>query len=405
MINTTRLLAAGLAGAALFTACTPPPPAPGPQPSVPTTPSFAPSTPTEPLCVDLVDAMGRNEQIAQLFMVGVDIGSGKIDPATANLLDDTGVGNVLLLGNSEAGVAGVSEIASSLRGDSRQPGGVELMIAADQEGGRVQRLQGEGFPEMPSASAQAAMSDDELTVNARQWGEALRQAGIDYDLAPVADVVPADNKDTNTPIGALDRDYGSDPAQVRQKAQAFINGMDEAEIATATKHFPGLGRVVGNTDLQGEVVDSTTTEEDLRDFVGYENLDSVMVSSAVYENLDPGTPAVYSRKIITGMLRIQLDWSGVIVSDDLGVAKAAATEPVVERGAAFLGAGGDLVITADPDTLAAMMEGVRQRAVSDEAFANQLPDKAARVLELKSEVGRANCRPGRPLPTPPAAGN
>ncbi|WP_392508058.1 glycoside hydrolase family 3 N-terminal domain-containing protein [Naumannella halotolerans] len=403
-----RRLSGGLAllavGATLL-ACSPSPqPTPPGESTVPSatpSPSTAAPTPSEPLCVDLVDAMGQSEQIAQLFMLGIDIASGEVDSSTLNLMDDTGVGNVLLLGNSELGVAGVSDLAQTLRNSSPQPGGVDLMIATDQEGGQVQRLQGTGFPDMPSAAEQAQLSDAELRSRAEEWGEALKQAGVDYNLAPVADVVPADRVDSNEPIGVLQRGYGSDPEVVKEKAQAFVNGMHDAEIATSVKHFPGLGLVEGNTDLEADVTDTETTAEDLQTFTGYENLSSVMVSSAVYTQMDPDHPAVYSREIVTGTLRIGLAFDKVIISDDLGIAESAAAVDEVDRGAAFLAAGGDLVINADPDSLAAMMEGVRRRAAEDPGFATTIPDKATRVLELKAETGRAKCQPGRqPASTP-----
>ena len=107
----------------------------------------------------------------------------------------------------------------------------------------MQRLQGPGFADIPSAARQAALSDARLTADAARWGAELKAAGINANLAPVADVVPADLGDRNAPIGRLDRGYGSSPRTVAAKATAFVRGMDRAGMATAAKHFPGLGRV------------------------------------------------------------------------------------------------------------------------------------------------------------------
>lgn len=135
---------------------------------------------------------------------------------------------------------------------------------------------------MPSAEDQAALSDADLEASAAQWATALKDAGVDYNLAPVADVVPADLLDVNQPIGVLRRGYGSDPATVKAKALAFIEGMHAVGIATALKHFPGLGQVRGNTDQEIGVTDDVTTTADLQTFTGYPDETSVMVSSAIY---------------------------------------------------------------------------------------------------------------------------
>lgn len=247
---------------------------------------------------------------------------------------------------------------------------------------------------MPSAEDQAALSDADLEASAAQWATALKDAGVDYNLAPVADVVPADLLDVNQPIGVLRRGYGSDPATVKAKALAFIEGMHAVGIATALKHFPGLGQVRGNTDQEIGVTDDVTTTADLQTFTGYPDETSVMVSSAIYTQIDANNPAIYSPTIITDVLRNQLGFDGVVISDDIGAARAATTLPPVDRAATFLAAGGDLVITVDASTITEMIDGVGARAASDTVFAASLTEKAARVLDLKARTGRADCAPG-----------
>ena len=202
------------------------------------------------------------EQVGQLLMVGID--SGGLSSDAADVLTATRAGSVILLGNSTAGVESTQDVVDDVRGSTRRPEGVRTLLAVDQEGGQVQRLQGPGFDDIPSAARQAALSNAELTADAAQWGVELKSAGINANLAPVADVVPADLGDRNAPIGRLDRGYGSSPRTVAAKATAFVHGMDRAEMATAAKHFPGLGRVTGNTDYARRVVDNQTTRRDAR---------------------------------------------------------------------------------------------------------------------------------------------
>ena len=135
-------------------------------------------------------------------------------------------------------------------------------------------------------------------------GEGTGQAGVNLDLAPVADVVPPGKDATNAPIGQLKREYGHDPSTAASHVTAFIAGMKQAGVATTAKHFPGLGRVVGNTDFTGDVVDSVTTRNDpyLAPFAAAvgAGVPFVMVSLATYTQIDPDHLAVFSPAVIGG---------------------------------------------------------------------------------------------------------
>ncbi len=262
---------------------------PAPKRSTPVpTASGTPAKPSEPAgtsCVELVGSLSLTEQIGQVFMVGVDTGTG-LGPGQAAALADAHVGSTILLGNTTVGVAGVRRLTSAVRDAMKAPAGVAPLLAADQEGGQVQRLQGDGFDRIPSAIEQAEQSGSSLRRNAERWGRQLKLAGIDANLAPVADVVPRRLEQVNQPIGVLRRGYGPDVEIVAEKVAAFTAGMGEAGILTSVKHFPGLGKVRGNTDFRARVVDSSTSRTD-QDLAGFgaaveSGTDMVMMSSAYY---------------------------------------------------------------------------------------------------------------------------
>ena len=152
----------------------------------------------------------------------------------------------------------------------------------------------------------------------------------------------------NAPIGKLKRAFGHDPATVSSHVAAFIAGMQDAGVATTVKHFPGLGRVAGNTDFKAGVVDTITTADDpyLEPFATAidAGVPFVMVSLATYDQIDPAHVAAFSPTIIGDMLRGQLGFRGVVISDALG-AKAVTSIPPATRALAFLGAGGDMIIS------------------------------------------------------------
>ena len=115
------------------------------------------------------------------------------------------------------------------------------------------------------------------------------------------------------------------------------------------------------------------------------------MGSAIYRQIDPDNPALFSSAIVTDLLRDRLGYGGVIVSDDLGAAAALDAYDVAGRGTRFLRAGGDLALDVDPSTVNEMVRNTLEAARSDQDFATQITDKAARVLTLKQRAGVVSC--------------
>ncbi len=386
----------------LLAGCTPAPPAaPGAPPSAQSPSATAPSAtaptstptqapePTRPTqaCLAEAAALPLRSQAGQLLMVGVDGGLGT---AERRALADHRVGSVVLLGDQSGGVSATRTLTRRL---ARIHPDAALLVAADQEGGSVQRLTGPGWGRIPSAARQAELTTGQLRRSAAGWGSRLARAGVLLDLAPVADVVPTRKLRTNQPVGRLGRGYGSDPEKVAASTGAVIAGLADAGVAASVKHFPGLGEVVGNTDHTGGVVDRVThaSSAALRPFRAAVSggVASVMVSSATYQRIDPERQAVFSPKVV-GLLR-EWGYEGVVISDDLGAAVSARAVPAAQRAVRFVAAGGDLVINADPALTAAMAGGIIRRARRDPAFADRVTQSAARVLRLKRDLGLYTC--------------
>jgi len=336
--------------------------------------------------------MTVRERVGQLLMVGIN--SAGLTQSDATVLAETRSGNVLLLGNSTVGTAGIRDLTRQVRQVSEATDRVRIVIAADQEGGLVQRLRGRGFDPIPSAVRQAQLSDRELKAEARIWGRQLKRAGITANLAPVADVVPPAMTGVNEPIGQLRRGYGSDPALVAEKVIAFVSGMQAAGVSTTVKHFPGLGRVRENTDFRSDVIDRITRRGDPA-LVGFRSgvragADMIMVSSATYTKIDSRRRATFSPTVLRVMIRQDLHFTGVIISDDLAATAMQDLSPE-DRVIRFLTAGGDLAILGDPAIAQAAADGVVAKARQDDGFAKLVAASALRVVELKRRHGLADC--------------
>ena len=339
--------------------------------------------------VRAVESMSVEERVGQLVMAPLFAGS---DPSSLyDLIANRHVGSVLIIGNWTSGIAGVAAATSTLQ--SYAPGDNQLLMSTDQEGGQVQHLTGTGFDTMPSAVEQGTMSADALRQSAGTWGSQLAAAGINVDLAPVLGTVVGDRA-SNAPIGALDRDFGLDAAGNAEHGIAVIEGLRDAQVGAAVKHYPGLGAVSGNTDFTTEGILDTTTTLDGAEAGAFDQAITktdpamVMMSLATYQSIDPNNPAVFSSTIIDGHIRNVLKYTGVVISDSMS-AEALSSYDVSQLGVNLVEAGGDMSCIGQTDYVKPIVDGLNERAKSDPAFASKVTAAATRVMTLKIKMGLA----------------
>lgn len=345
----------------------------------------ATATPSATPTADPIAGLTLEQEVGQLFVVGTD--ATRADPATIALVRDRGVGGIFLGGRSTAGVDATASVVRAFTDlDTTAP----LIVATDQEGGEVQVLRGSGFDVIPSAADQGTESPDALASDAAIWGRELADAGVNVDLAPVADVVAAGTP--NPPIGDLARSYGTTADAVQQHAGAVGGALRQAGVVPTYKHFPGLGAVGANTDTTAHVTDTTITA-DSDQVAAFATLAEqgpsfVMVSSAVYARIDASTPAVFSYDVVTGLLRDRLGFDGLVITDDLSLARQVTAWSPARRAVLAIDAGCNLVLASHrPDIAASMIDGVIAQAQSDPQFRQRVDDAARHVLEQKRTLG------------------
>lgn len=334
--------------------------------------------------------MTLDQRVGQLFSLG--LANDRLGLGELSAIINDHVGSFWFTATTTAGSAAIRAVSDAIQAQATKDAtaGVGMFVAANQEGGQVQALRGPGFSLMPSAVVQGGWSIARLKASAQLWGNQLVAAGVNLDFAPVADVVPPGTDATNQPIGVLDREYGHDPARAGGHAAAFIAGMAAAGIATTAKHFPGLGRVVANTDFSAGVVDTVTTATD--PYLGsFEStitagVPFVMIALATYTQIDPDHLAAFSPAVIGSLLRGKLGFRGVVVSDSLTAAAVSAIPPG-QRAIDFLLAGGDVVVARSGPDAVAMVAAVQARAASDGAFAATVRNAALLVLQAKGAAG------------------
>jgi beta-N-acetylhexosaminidase len=279
-----------------------------------------------------------------------------------------GLGGVILFDRDR--VTGTRNIASpdqlaDLTASLRAAAPGNLIVAIDQEGGRVSRLKpAQGFPETRSQAEIGATADPNQAFEAgRSMAATMAAAGIDLDLAPVVDlnVNPA-----NPAIGALGRSFSDKPSIVAAMSEAEIHGLHELGVRAAIKHFPGLGSAGANTDLDNVDVTLTWTKVELEPFatlIGAGLPDAVMTGHIVNDMLDPGVPASLSVATVEGLLRKQLGWTGAVITDDLGAEAIVSRYTQEDAVVLALEAGNDLLLFANqtvyvPDLAAQLVETI-----------------------------------------------
>ena len=339
--------------------------------------------------------MTEEQRIGQLFLLG--LANDQLGAAEQSAIRTYHFGSVWFVEQSTAGAPAIRAVANAVQAlaTAETTASVRFFVAANQEGGIIQSLSGPGFSTIPSALDQSAIDPATLQSSAALWGRELASAGVNLNFAPVLDVVPPGTDAQNAPIGALQRGYGHDPATVSAHALAFMRGMDQAGVATTGKHFPGLGRVTGNTDFTAAVVDDVTTTSDayltpFRDAITA-GIPFVMVALAKYQQIDATELAVFSPTVMRQMLRTSLGFAGVVVSDDLGATVAVANIAPGDRAINFLLAGGDFMISKTIAPANAMAAAIAARASTDAAFKTRVDDAALRILRAKALRGLVRC--------------
>lgn len=267
-------------------------------------------------------------------------------------------------------------------------------IAIDQEGGRVSRLEPWIGP-TPSAWERAAAGPHEAYRHGRETGRELANLGFNLDFAPVVDLCPPD-----TPNGIGDRSWGIDPEQVSGLTGRFLEGLHSAGVAGCIKHFPGLGDTAVDSHLELPVCRRDGELLQRVDMLPYRELGTlspaVMVCHASFPTLDPveGRPASLSPAIITGLLREQIGYCGMVVADDMEMGAVAPLDRDGSAAVQAIRAGADLLpYCADPDRAAAAWEALSREAQDDPDFASRLEEAAVRVEKTAADWPRRY--PGR----------
>jgi beta-N-acetylhexosaminidase len=338
--------------------------------------------------------MTTDQKVGQLMLIGFD--GTAVDDELRSMITDYHIGGVILFARNVGSPEQVACLTNELQKIALKSGYPGLFIAIDQEGGRVARLtEDAGFTEFPSAMALTATGDPE---NARRMAAAMaaemRAVGINVDFAPDLDV---NNNPSNPVIGI--RSFSSDPARVAEYGIAFAQGLQENGILAFGKHFPGHGDTSIDSHIDLPLIPHDRARLDEVELLPFRDaiqadFAGIMSAHVTFPAIDPnpGVPATLSRAVLTGLLRDELGFKGLIATDSLemGALTQNGYPPPIGAPLAFA-AGADLLLfnrnhIMHKESFTNLLQAVKEGKVSQD----QLDSSVRRILETKQKFGILN---------------
>lgn len=297
------------------------------------------------------------------------------------------IGGIILMKRNCESPQQVRELVASLQNlRHQQPDKSPLFISIDMEGGRVARL-GAPFTQWPPVAALGKLDSTSVAFKfASFMGAELQSVGINLDFAPCIDVL---TNPLNTAIG--DRSAGADPELVSRVGSALVRGYIKAGIIPCAKHFPGHGSTPVDSHLDLPIEEKTAAELDAVELVPFKKvfrarLDLVMTTHVKFPKLDPDWPATLSRKILTELLRDQLRYRNLVITDDLDMKALTKHYDKALIPVRALQAGANLLLYCnEPESHRTAVEAIEAAIRDKKLDAAVVTENHKRILELKKE--------------------
>ncbi|MFI6903606.1 glycoside hydrolase family 3 protein [Nonomuraea sp. NPDC050394] len=299
-----------------------------------------------------------------------------------------GLAGVVLFSRNIASVPQVAELTAALRAENPA-----VLVGTDEESGEVTRLEVATGSSRPGNYAVGVVDDPELTeALARDLGCDLAAAGVTVDFAPSSDV----NSNPDNPVIGL-RAFGADSDLVSRHTRAFVRGLQSAGVAACAKHFPGHGDTSVDSH-HGVPVVGGEIEEALAPFAAAidEGVRAVMTGHLLVPSHDPNAPATLSQKVLTGLLRNELGFEGMIVTDGIEMAAVSGAYGIGGASARAIAAGADAICVggehADEATAISVRDAIAAAVADGLLPEERLADAARRVTELADWTVAARAR-------------
>jgi beta-N-acetylhexosaminidase len=338
----------------------------------------------------ILRTMTLDQKLGQMLFVQFTGPYYSLDLSTMITQENVGAVILFTANNNIMSIPQLKQLTQEIQNGARTAGsGIPLLIAIDQEGGLVDRLRNLDGPR-PSAAEIGATNDPERARAAGlQDAHDLASYGINLNLAPVVDVTSVYNPQLDT------RTFGSDPSVVTRMAGAYLQGLQQSgQVFGTLKHFPGLGDVSVDPHSGLPVLTRSLTQLEANDWLPYRTLiqkgqvHAVMVTHEIVKAVDSSTPSSLSPKVINGILRHQLGFQGVVITDSLTMEGISAYYNESQAAVMAVQAGADLLMgPISAQTAASMLEALRSAVQTGTLSVQRIDESVRRILMLKYQLG------------------
>jgi beta-N-acetylhexosaminidase len=355
-----------------------------PDPSASLEPSVTPALTQESIRIKLKQ-MTINEKIGQMVMAGID--GTTINAQTKALIQDYQVGGIIFYKDNLASTKQTVELINSLK-QSNLRNAIPLWLSLDEEGGRVTRLPDE-LHKFPTNTVIGQANNEKFSFSAGSTlGLELKAYGLNMDFAPVLDI----NSNPKNPVIG-NRSFGVNADVVTKLGVQTMKGLQSQSKVSVVKHFPGHGDTSVDSHVGLPVVQHDLNRLRKLELIPFaeaikNKADAVMVAHILLPKIDAKNPASFSKAIITGILRNELGFQGLVISDDMTMGAIAKNYELGEAAVKAVQAGVDVVLVGhkyekEVRVILALRQAVKDKRISME----QLDTSVTHILMLKSKYG------------------
>ncbi|ONI45175.1 hypothetical protein AN641_04525 [Candidatus Epulonipiscioides gigas] len=329
--------------------------------------------------------MNLKQKIGQLFMVGFD--GTEVNAHIENLIKNYNVGNIILFERNCKNPAQILKLTQDLQKLAMKYNGVPLFIGIDQENGMVIRIS-EGVCAFPGSMAQTnGATEAEVYQVAKYTGEMLEALGINYNLAPSLDI----NNNPDNPIIGV-RSFGEDAQTVSKMGCACIKGLQDAGIIATAKHFPGHGDTAIDSHLSLPYIPHDKERLEKIELYPFKEaikmgVKSIMTTHIIFPVYEQTHPATLSKNILTELLRNQLGFNGIIITDCMEMKAIDETYTAIKASTMAIEAGADIVCVSHSENIQiACLEETLKQSEQYTLLMDRIEKSCKRILSEKSTI-------------------
>ena len=330
---------------------------------------------------DKINSMTLDEKIGQMIITGFD--GSEYNDGMDRLINEYKVGGVILFARNIEDSSQMIELTRALQENNNN---IPLFISIDEEGGRVSRLP-DDIEKFPAAFDIGLINNDQTAYeNGKEIGYTLKRLGINLDYAPVLDIYSNEN---NTVIG--DRAFSKEESIVSTMGIATMEGIEDADIIPVVKHFPGHGDTEVDSHYGLPIVYKTLEELRNFEFIPFvkaieSGCDVIMVSHIILNEVDSSNPASLSKIVISDLLRKDLEFDKVVITDDMSMGAITSIMSIEEACIKSIEAGCDILLLGNAyEEIEQVINSIKLKLYNGEISEEQINKSVKRILELKKK--------------------